>query len=96
MMSEFIQRSIEVMTYYFYTYYRNPKITLHRADCGFCNKGKGMQTARSHNGTGRWRGSYSQFEQAVEAARLFSEQMGVEPTYCQRCLSDLEIASIKN
>ncbi|WP_080055010.1 hypothetical protein [Spirosoma aerolatum] len=84
------------MTYYFYTYYRNPKITLHRADCGFCKKGKGMQTARSHNGTGRWRGSYSQFEQAVEAARLLSEQMGVEPTYCQRCLPDQGSVSLKN
>ncbi|WP_461089977.1 hypothetical protein [Spirosoma gilvum] len=91
-----IRRTIQVIAYYFYTFYRNPKITLHRADCGFCNKGKGMQTGRSHNGTGRWRGSYSQYGQAVEAAKLFSEQMGVEPTYCQRCLPVEAIESLKN
>ncbi|GAB4034520.1 hypothetical protein [Spirosoma gilvum] len=75
-------------TYYFYAYYRNPKVTIHKAACRFCNQGKGMQTHKYGCSTGRWRGSFSSFELALGAAQEIGKGLGVEPTYCQRCLSE--------
>ena len=74
--------------FYFYAYYRNPKVTLHKADCGFCKNGKGMQHNKLGNVTGRWRGGYPSFELALEAASLISHGLGVEPEYCKRCFPD--------
>lgn len=74
--------------FYFYAYYRNPKITLHKAECGFCKNGKGMQHNKLGNATGRWRGGYISVELALEAANSISHELGVEPEYCKRCFPD--------
>ncbi|QMW03810.1 hypothetical protein [Spirosoma foliorum] len=73
------------MNYYFYAYFRNPKVTLHVGSCRFCNNGKGMQPKKLGYLTGRWRGGYASFELALEAAQGFSQDLGVQPVYCQRC-----------
>lgn len=84
------------MAFYFYSYYQNPKITLHRSECGFCNKGKGMQHNKLGNSTGRWRGSFPDFEQAWEAAKEIGQQLGVEPICCLRCKPDKELSRSKS
>jgi len=73
--------------FYFYTYYRNRKVTLHKGDCSFCNNGKGLQHTRLGY-AGRWRGGYSQLDLALEAAHVISQQLSVEPGYCKRCFSN--------
>ncbi|MBN8821269.1 MULTISPECIES: hypothetical protein [unclassified Spirosoma] len=75
-------------TYFFYAYYRNPKVTIHKATCRFCNQGKGMQPNKCSCSTGRWRGSFSSFELALTAAQEVGKRLGVEPTYCQRCMHE--------
>ncbi|AUD04386.1 hypothetical protein CWM47_22605 [Spirosoma pollinicola] len=75
------------MNYYFYAYLRNPKVTLHRGNCRFCNDGKGMQPKKLGYITGHWKGGYPSFELALEAAHRISQRLGIEPVYCQRCLS---------
>ena len=47
-----------------------------------------MQHNKLGNVTGRWRGGYPSFELALEAAKSISHELGVEPEYCKRCLSD--------
>ena len=79
-----------IPTFYFYAYFRNPKVTLHKGGCRFCNNGKGMQPNKLGYLTGRWRGGYSSFELALEAAQGIGQGLGVQPTYCQRCFSELE------
>ncbi|GAB3943156.1 hypothetical protein GCM10028805_08930 [Spirosoma harenae] len=74
--------------FYFYAYYRNPKITIHRGECRFCNRGQGMQPNKIGGATGRWRGAYPSFELSLEAAQVFAQTLGVEPTVCQRCRPD--------
>lgn len=74
------------MSFYFYAYYRNPKVTLHRGDCSFCNHGQGIQARKHTNLTGRWLGAYPSFELALGAAQHLGQVLGVSPTYCQRCI----------
>ncbi|WP_461041927.1 hypothetical protein [Spirosoma harenae] len=83
----------KMTTFYFYAYYRNPKVTLHKGECRFCKNGKGMQPNKPGYLTGRWRGSYSSFELALEAAQEISQGLNVSPTVCQRCLSGIDIFS---
>lgn len=82
-------------TYFFYAYYRNPKVTIHKSACRFCNQGKGMQPNKCSCSTGRWRGSFSSVELALEAAQEIGKRLGVEPTYCQRCMSEVVAMAIK-
>lgn len=77
--------------FYFYAYYRNPKVTLHRGECRFCKEGKGIQANKLGYATGRWRGGFASFKQALEAAQGISDGLGVEPTYCQRCRPDVDL-----
>ncbi|UFH56566.1 hypothetical protein [Spirosoma sp. KNUC1025] len=81
------------MPFYFYAYYPNPKVTLHRGECRFCKQGKGMQPGKLGYITGRWRGGYLSLELALEAAQSIGQGLGVEPTYCQRCRPETAILS---
>jgi hypothetical protein len=53
---------------------------IHRAECGACNDGAGVQGG-STTPKGRWHGPFITVESAIEAAT----RTGAEVVFCMRC-----------
>lgn len=57
------------MTFYVYENWRaDDKAVVHRADCKFCNNGKGTGRCISGNVNGKWHGSFMREEDALRFA----------------------------
>ena len=89
------KRAPAEMGFYFYTYYINPKITLHWRECSFCNNGQGLQANLLGKATGRWRGGYPSYEAARKAALEIAEELNIEPVNCKRCRPDVRRTKVK-
>lgn len=69
------------MSYYFYeNWTAENKAKIHRAECGFCNYGKGIHPNASIR-NGQWHGPFAWFDKAKVAA----QQTGRPVSTCSFC-----------
>lgn len=54
---------------------------IHRAECGFCNNGRGITTGTRPD-NGKWHGSFETFEKAREFAKATCAIV----SNCQKCI----------
>lgn len=74
------------MAYYIYrNWVAEKKAVIHRADCGYCNNGRGFHKNPMGDKNGRWFGPYSTIEEALSEAIKTYKGMKLELKRCKRC-----------
>ena len=69
--------------FWVYENYPTNKARVHRADCGFCNHGKGKDGRGSSNG--RWHGPFATIKAACDKMRCLDRKDSGECGYCKPC-----------
>jgi hypothetical protein len=79
----------ENMKYYIYrNWVAEKKAVIHKANCSYCNNGKGLQKNLRGDKNGAWSKEYNTYEEALEAARLpYEGHADLEVKTCSVCLS---------
>ena len=78
----------ETMTYYIYrNWAAEKKAVIHKADCSYCNHGKGIQDNPRGDKNGAWSQEYKTYEDAKNAAEMpYESHNDLEVKNCNVCL----------
>lgn len=74
------------MAFYIYENWRaNDKTVIHKADCRYCNQGKGIGIGTRGTENGKWYGEFKSFDEAQTFALTLHRNKN---TFCSFCKPD--------